>query len=244
MDMQNRFQNLSVAQQTNFLKEGEFLLLNTDEKVTFITETINTNLSSKVMATMLKILRELNYTNYSFYKKFIYHADSSVANAAKKALEEKNKANNETQKLLESLKYQPFDGKLEIIRNLLTSGKQLSEKSLIELLNIDDVKLRRYIIENVFSESYLNDHKLAEGLKNAIWYVRAAIIDILARRNSQVILDVADHLINDKNVDVKLKFIEALSKLDRDKAKPYLSMLLTDPIIWVRKEAEKIIAKI
>ena len=48
-----------------------------------------------------------------------------------------------------------------------------------------------------------------------------------------------DFLMNDKNVEVKLKLIDALSKLEEEKGKAYLQQLACDSIIWVRKYADR-----
>ena len=70
-----------------------------------------------------------------------------------------------------------------------------------------------------------------------VWYVRAALVEILGKRKSNHLLDVVDYLIEDGNVEVKLKLIDALLKLEKEKVKEYIRRLSDDATIWVRKKA-------
>ena len=90
----------------------------------------------------------------------------------------------------------------------------------------------------------LDEARLVEAIKGAVWYVRAAIVKILSNRRSDYLPDVIEYLMNDKNVEVKLKLIEAISRLDSQQARMFLGRLKDDPLIWIKKESEKVLANL
>ncbi len=125
----------------------------------------------------------------------------------------------------------------------MEKGK-LSDTSLISFLTIDDSKVRKAVVRKVSPEHDVDEVILSNAIKRgSTWYVRAALVEILANRKSKHLVDIMDQLINDKNVEVKLKVIDALLKLKPDKGKEYLRMLTQDPVTWVRKEAQRALQK-
>ena len=113
------FSNFSPSEQINLLKKGEFKNLQKIEKIEFIKNILKLDLSSKTIASSLKILRELDYSDKYFFRKFLYHVDSSVANAAKKAISESlEKKDSRTIKIIEIIKKERGDKRIGLIKSI------------------------------------------------------------------------------------------------------------------------------
>jgi HEAT repeat protein len=81
-------------------------------------------------------------------------------------------------------------------------------------------------------------------LPHSIWYTRAAIVEILGNRRSELLFKKIDELLVDANVEVRLKLLDALAKLDRERVKEFVSKLTRDPHMRVCREAKKIFSTI
>ena len=128
---------------------------------------------------------------------------------------------------------------MDYLKSILEDKSDFNAEILISLLSIDDNRIREILITKVDGEYNLDESRLVEAIKGSVWFVRAALVQILSNRNSEYLLEVIEYLLDDKNVEVKLKIIEALTKLDRESAVIYLKKLTNDPLIWVKKEAKK-----
>ena len=82
------FLGLNPTKQINLIKDEKFINIPREKKVELLKSALEAGLSSKTTASVLKVLRELKYRDQFFYRKFLYHGDSSVANAARKAISE------------------------------------------------------------------------------------------------------------------------------------------------------------
>jgi HEAT repeat protein len=100
------------------------------------------------------------------------------------------------------------------------------------------------LIRKVDLDYNLDEARLVEAIKGAVWHVRAAIVNILSNRNSDYLIDVIEYLMNDKNVEVKLKLIDALSRIEPRQARTFLVRLKEDPLIWIRKEASRVLSRL
>ena len=131
----------------------------------------------------------------------------------------------------------------ELIAKHLLEGKgRLNEDALISLLSFNDLHLRETIVNKISMEHELDEARLTDFLRSGssiAWYVRATLVEILGKRKSKHLMDIMDHLICDKNVEVKLKLVDALGKMEAEKTRIYMQMLADDAIIWVRKEARR-----
>ena len=82
------FLKLSPAEQVKYLKTEQFAQIEKDKRIEFLKEiALNERISSKCLASALKILRELKFRDRMFYKNFLQHPDSSVTLACKKGPE-------------------------------------------------------------------------------------------------------------------------------------------------------------
>lgn len=239
------FLKLNTSNQIKLLKKGEFKNLHKKERIEFIKNILKSELSSKTIASALKILRELDYSDKYFFRKFLYHVDSSVSNAARKAISESiDRKDSKTIKTIEILKREKGDKRINIIKSMLKDKRRININVLITLLGFDESRVREVVVKIVSKWDFLNESKIADAVKSSVWYSRASLIEILGNRKSAHLFDIIELLLNDPNVEVKLKLIEALSKYDRDKVREYLQRLTTDSILWVRKEAEKVLSTI
>ena len=239
------FIGLSVSRQIKYLKQGDFSQLSSEERIEFLKRVLAMELSSKTIASGLKILRELKFRDRQFYTKFLYHSDSSVANAARKAVEDSSgNKDSGIVRLVDMVKNEDAEDRMDMVRSMMKDRKVLSVSVLVSLLSIDDFALRDFIVKQIGPEHHIDETAVSDSLKHAVWYVRASLVEILGNRKSELIFDLADQLMGDKNVEVKLTFIHALAGLDRNRVRPILLKLKEDPNQQVKKEADKTLATI
>ena len=90
----------------------------------------------------------------------------------------------------------------------------------------------------------VDERKLLNQLSHAIWYSRGAIIEILGNRHSKLLLDMIDKLLADSNVEVRMKLLEALAKLDREQVKEHILRMTKDPHPRICREAKRLFSTI
>lgn len=240
-----RFAGLQGAGQLEFLKSNDFTGWDQHEKIAFLKAVLKEELSSKTIAAVLKQLRELNYLDKFFFRKFQYHIDNSVSNEAQQAIKQKIEGNDNTcAKITKLLREGSTDDRVLIANCFLEGGGKLNEDALLSFLCLDDPRVRETIVNKISLAHELDDCKLSAILKNGsgvAWYTRAALVEILGKRKSKHLLDIANCLLSDKNVEVKLKLIAALVQLKEENVKPYIQSMANDPIPWVRKEAFRVL---
>ncbi|HLP59653.1 MAG TPA: HEAT repeat domain-containing protein [Candidatus Deferrimicrobium sp.] len=239
-----RFAGFLVTGQLEFLKSGDFTSLERHEKIAFLKAALKEGLSPKTVTAILELLRELNYLDKFFFRQYQYHIDNSVANAAKKAIKQKIENNESTiARLTNMLREGNTDDRMLIANCFIEGGGKLNEDALISFLCFDDPGIRKTILNKITLAHELDESRLIAVLKNGsiVWYARAALVEILGKRKCKYLLDIVDYLLNDKNVDVKLKLIAALLQLKDESVKPYIQKLANDSIPWVRKEARRVL---
>jgi HEAT repeat protein len=244
--MINDFLKLSPAEQVKFLKTEQFAQIERVQRIGFLKEVALTgSISSKCLASTLKILRELKFRDRAFYGKFLQHPDSSVILACKKALSERGCTNDSGfYSMRELLKKQNIEKKLEAVTNIINETDQSGEDLLLSLLNEDNLKVREIIVRELSGRAQLDERKLLNQLPHAIWYSRGAIVEILGNRRSPLLLEIVGKLMVDANVEVRMKLLEALAKLDREQIKEYILKLTNDPHTRICREAKRLFATI
>jgi len=240
------FLHRKPAAQLQFFQEEVFTHLDEKHKIEFLKELLlKEKLSSKVMASAIRQLRELNYRDKFFFKRFLYHKDRFIANAAKKAF-----SPDEEDRSCDFLKNMGWvkDGrrerKLDLVKTMVLSRNLPPENLLQCFASEDNLKVRELIVRDLAGRADLDERHLLDQLKHSVWFVRSAIIEVLARRKSDVIFDLIDTLLTDPNVDVRLQLIAVLKTLDRERVKGFLQKLAGDPHIRVRREAETALRQI
>ncbi|MCP5103791.1 MAG: HEAT repeat domain-containing protein [bacterium] len=238
-----QFEGMSTSGQVEFLKNGKFSQWQREEKIVFLKAILKNELSSKTVASALKLLRELRYRDKYFFRRFMYHIDSSVSNAARKAVNQKLECgDSECARLKRVFREGDTEDRVMIARYFLEGDGKLNVDTLLSLLSFNNLRLREIIVSNISLAHELDEARLSDTLKNGsrvAWYVRAALVEILGNRRSKCLLDIVDHLLNDSNVEVKLKLLNALVRLEEERARVYIERLADDAILWVRKEARR-----
>ena len=244
--MIEEFLKLTPAGQVKYLKTEEFSGLEREKRVEFLKEiALSKKTSSKCLACALKILRELKFRDREFYKRFLEHPDSSVIMACKKALSDKGADNGfGFFPMRELVKRQNNEKKLLTVREIVGETGQSGEDMLVAFLAEDNLRVRELVVRELSGRAHLDETRLLGFFSHSLWYTRAAIVEILGNRRSQVLFQKIDALLNDPNVEVRLQLLAALAKQDRGLVKDYILRLTRDPHIRVSKEAQRILATI
>lgn len=232
------FLGLTPSRQIEYLNNDDFTQLNQKEKIEFLKVILKEELSAETIICALFLLKELNYPDRYFFRGFLFHRNDSVSDAARKIINELDRKKKYRTTFAGMLREGKRDDIILLADYFITQKGKINEKALLAFLGINDIKVREIIVKNVTPEHEVNDALLSEAITSgSAWYVRAALVEILGNRKSQHLFDCIDFLMNDKNVEVKIKLIDALSKLGLEKGKVYLQQLACDSIIWVRRYA-------
>jgi hypothetical protein len=244
--MIEEFYKLTPAGQVQYLKTEEFASLDREKRVSFLKEiAASGGISSKCLASALKILRELKFRERAFYKRFLDHPDSSVTMACKKALSDRESSNGfGFFPMRELVKRQNNEKKLETVKLIVSETGRAGEELLLSFLAEDNLRVRELVVRELSARPQLDESVLIAQLGHSIWYTRAAIIEVLGNRRSLLLFDKVDELLADANVEVRLQLLSALAKLDLERAKGYILKLTQDPHVRVSKEAKKILATV
>jgi HEAT repeat protein len=232
---------LTAVEQINFLKNEEFSQLDRQEKIRFLKAVLRDEVPARTTACALRLLRELNYPDRYYFRKFLYHIDSAVATAARQAISEWCVGSDrKCASFIKVLQEGKSDDRMLLADYFLQEKGKLNENVLISFLSIDDGKVREHIVKELDGQYDVDESVLSETItKGAAWYVRAALVEILGNRKSKHLFDSIEYLLKDSNVEVKLKLIDALLKFEMEKRIAYLQKLTADSLIWVRKRANK-----
>jgi hypothetical protein len=240
------FLKLTPAAQVKFLKTDQFAQMEKSQRIDFLKKiALTKTISSKCLASTLKILRELKFHDRTFYNKFLQHPDSSVIMACKKAMSEcRFDSGFGFYPTRELLKKQNIEKKVAAVKNIISETDQSGEDLLISLLGEDNLKIRELIVRELSGRAQVDERKLLNQLSHSLWYVRGAIVEILGNRQSQLLLEIIEKLLADANVEVRIKLLEALAKLNRDQVKEYILRMTKDSHMLVCREAKLIFSKI
>lgn len=240
------FLKLTPAAQVQFLKTDQFAQMEKDKRIEFLREiAVTQTVSSKCLASALKLLRELKFRDRSFYKKFLEHPDSSVIMACKKALNEKGFDNGfGFLPMRELVKKQHNEKKLQTVKLIVSETGQAGEEMLIQFLTEDNMRIRELVVKELSARPQLDESKLLNQLTHSIWYTRAAIVEVLGNRHCELLYNKIEELLADPNVEVRLKLLDALAKLDRERVKDYIFKLTKDAHMRVSREAKRLFSTI
>lgn len=240
------FMMLKSSEQVDYLKSEEFTQMNREAKIDYLKKILYPDLPSGTTLCALELLKQLNYPDSYFFRKYLFHIDRSIADTARCAIDDCNRyISKKNNFLISVLKEGRSDDRILLVDYFLSDKGQLNEKVLISFLSIDDRRMRELIIKKLNPEHHVDESFLSGTItRGAAWYLRAALVEILGNRRSKHLFDCIEFLINDKNVEVRLKLIDALAKFKMEECKTYLKKLTTDSLVWVRKEATRALATI
>jgi len=118
------------------------------------------------------------------------------------------------------------------------------EDLLLSFLAEDNLRVREVVVKELSGRAQLDESKLLAQLSHALWYTRAAIVEIMGNRRQPLLFEKIGELLADPNVEVRLQLLAALAKLDRERAREYILKLSKDPHMRVSREAKKLLAVI
>lgn len=232
------FVGFKPPRQVEYLNKDDFTHSNYKEKIEFLKAVLKEELTAETMVCVLLLLKELHYPDRYFFRKFLYHRDDSVSDAAREIIDELDRKEERRATFVDMLREGKRDDIILLADYFITQKGKINEQALLAFLCINDVKVRDKIVKSMTPEHEVDDALLSAAVTSGIvWYVRAALVEILGNRRSQHLFDCIEFLMKDKNVEVKLKLIDALAKLGEEKGKAYLQQLARDSVIWVRKRA-------
>ncbi len=238
------FLTLSPAGQVRYLKGEEFAALERGRRVEFLKQLAQSEqCSSKCLASALRLLRELRFRDRAFYRGFLGHPDSSVVMACKKALGERGQDLGFVP-MREMVKRRDSEQKLQTVKLIVSEAGAAAEDLMLSFLAEDNIRVRELVVKELSGRPQLDEGRLLAQLPHAIWYTRAAIVEVLGNRRSRLLLAKAGELLADANVEVRLQLLHALAKLERDQVKDLLLKLTRDPHVRVNREARQIYSKI
>ncbi len=234
------FLGFKPSRQIEYLNKDDFTHSIQKEKIEFLKVILKEELPVGTTVCALFLLKELHYPDRYFFRRFLYHKDDAVSDAARKIIKALERKKKHRTTFADMLSEGERDDLILLADYFLAQKGKLNEKALLAFLGINDIIVRDIIVKNVTPEHEIDDALLSAAITSGIaWYVRAALVEILGNRKSLCLFDCIDFLMNDKNVEVKLKLIDALSKLGEEKGKVYLQQLARDSVIWVRKHAHR-----
>jgi hypothetical protein len=232
------FLRFKSSRQTEYLDKDDFTHSSQKEKIEFLKVILKEELAAETTVCALFLLKELYYPDRYFFRRFLFHKNEDVSDAARKIIKELNGERKHGISFVEMLREGNSDDQVMLADYFISQKGKLNEKALLAFLSINDIRVRDIIVKNVTPEHEVDDALLSKAITSgAAWYVRSALVEILGNRKSQHLFNSIDFLMGDKNVEVKLKLIDALSKLGAEKGKLYLQQLARDSYIWIRKHA-------
>lgn len=232
------FVGYKPSRQVEYLNKDDFTQSNQKEKIDFLKAVLKEDLTAETIVCALLLLKELQYPDRYFFRKFLYHRDDSVSDAAREIIHQLDTKEKHRVTFVDMLREGEIDDLILLADYFITQKGKINEQALLAFLCINDIRVRELIVKNLTAEREVDDSLLSAAITSGIaWYVRAALVEILGNRRSQHLFDCIEFLMKDKNVEVKLKLIDALSKLGEEKGKAYLQQLAGDSVTWVRKHA-------
>lgn len=242
--MLEEFLKLSPAGQVRYLKGEEFAALERGKRVEFLKAlALSERCPSKCLASALRLLRDLRFRDRAFYRRFLEHPDSSVVMACKKALADRGPDLGFVP-MREMVKRRANEQKLQTVKLIVSEAGQAGEDLLFSFLAEDNLRVREVVVRELSGRAQLDEEKLLAQLPHAVWYTRAAIVEVLGNRRSRLLLAKANELVSDANVEVRLQLLRALAKMERGHVKDLLLRLTHDPHVRVSREAREMYGKI
>lgn len=232
---------LAPKQQVQYMESEEFAELGRKEMIQTLKSFLKEDPAPAPTACALRLLKQLKYPDRYYYRRFLYHPDNRVVTAAREAINHWRKEwNSHSISLVDMLREGKTADRLLLVDYFLGEDGTIDEKTLISFLRSGDPKVREMVVRKVTSKHQIDDSELCRAVTRGVtWDVRAALVEILGKRKSERLFDIVDFLMKDKNVEVKLKLVAALTKVNIEKGKEYLNALTGDSFIWVRREAKR-----
>ncbi|OQX54855.1 MAG: hypothetical protein B5M54_04410 [Candidatus Aminicenantes bacterium 4484_214] len=134
--------------------------------------------------------------------------------------------------------------RFRIIKEMIKKNPPSLSQLMIEALADPCEEIREFIINFISQQPDLYGEKLLlTYLNKPPWYRKTAILKIIAHRQDETLVEAISELLNDPNVAVRCELAQTLGELATSLARQLLSSLTTDKNPYVRRTAEKALAK-
>ncbi len=213
-----------------------------DEIISFLVDFLRRDIAAGLLSAALSKLVELNYCDKYLYSSFINSEEDGVRDIVNKGLTVSEERGLVIESELIELTGEGYSRYLiDRIKNFMRTPEDFREGILLGLLGAEDVRVRAAVLDNMDDEQNLNENILVHAVLSGsvVWFVRSAVAEILGRRKSSHLFDICEKLSEDKNVEVKLSTIKALSVFPVSQTEQYLRKFTEDRNLWVKKEAER-----
>lgn len=251
MDLQyisEEFNSLSPHEKIKFIYT-KIDNLPKEDKIHFLLSIINDlNLSPIIRSTALKFLPRSGYYKPDIFKKSLEDPDPAVVQAAKRALKEislQNKKEKSVSKSELNEKEYAYEKqkRLKILKDMARLDDSRVPKLLLEELEEASEEIRNFIIHELVHREDLNLNTVHQKLLTSPWYVRGALLKILAHKKSQSSVEHVEGVLEDPNTEVREIAAHTLGEIGGEKASELLMRLTKDKNPHVRKQALEALEK-
>ena len=199
---------------------------------------------NQMIACALKILRELKFSDKNFLQRIFLRSPRQLGGlwpARKRAADScHQRSNSGFFPMRELVKKQNREKNRSRQADHGRDGSGGEKICLISFLGENNLKISELIINGSFEPRRRSmKEKLLNQLPHSLWYSRAAIIEILGNRRSELLFDKIEILVDDSNVEVRLKLARRPGQTEPRPGQEYLLQLTKDPHMRVKKEAQK-----
>jgi len=221
-----------------------------EERIVFLLSILKQEEASPlVKATALKFLREASYQESEVYKSFLEDDFRAIANAAKRAvkeLDEKDKKGGYySDAFLRKLTSLPDrDRRLKVLKAISRLQAPWVLRVLVEGLSDPCESIRDFLIKELSQREIWNSTLLYEKLSRPPWYVKSAVLRVLAMRKDSAAVPAIKKLLSDSNIDVRKSAAEALGDIGGKDALALLVQLTKDGSVYVRHAASDALRKV
>jgi|GEM_PF-3085537 len=237
------FLELPPEERRGFIR-GKTAHLSREKKIRFYKDILNRQPSVDIILMSLTELENLQYRNPVFFERFSFHPHSGVQSRVREILHRRGAFDPPPPDNFIRILHEGDRSDREfLVDNLLASPEPVNPQILLAVLKFDDQMLRKRLIDRIQPAHIPDAVLLVEAIrKGVVWYTRAGIVEMLGKLKNEDLFRVIDFLIADRNVEVKLKLIAALTRYPGERAEKYLRRLGEDSLLWVAKEARKALA--
>lgn len=220
-----------------------------EHKIHLLLSIINEQKFSPIVrSTALKFLPRSGYQKPDIFKKLLKDPDPAVVQAAKRALKElnlQNKKENFVSKSELNKKEYAYEKqkRLKILKNMAGLDDSWVPKLLLEELEEASEEIRNFIIHELVHREDLNLNTIHQKLLTAPWYVKSALLKILAHKKSPSSVIHIEGVLEDPNTEVREMVAHTLGEIGGDKASELLIRLTKDKNLHVRKRALEALEK-
>jgi len=197
----------------------------------------------------LKKLFEKDYHDMDYYRKFFNESNAAIKAIIEKIIRtiEKNKKQvKEIEKIKEIINNNNLNKDKRFALYEKISNFDVKEKKEIILNGLYDesMEIRNYLSNSIAKNQELFPREdIIKLINNPLWTIRREGIYILGKRRDSYLLNFTEKILEEKNADIKITFLEAIDKIKIKTIPSIVYKFKNDESLWVRKKAERILLK-